>query len=111
MPYQVVRTIYLKDPKQPGKQFARNPGDLLSPEDLAEIPERVRDRQLSALVDGGKLRWIDSPEQQLKDAKAVVEAHEGAEATRKKIDDVLEKHVGPIEKTEEPKRRGRPPKK
>ena len=72
MPYEVVRTIWLKG------NIARNPGNILSPGDLADIPERVRDRQLASLVDSGKLRWIDSPEQKLEEAKAVVEADKNA---------------------------------
>ena len=74
MPYQVVRTIWLKDPKKESAQIARNPGDFLSDDDIAEIPERVRDRQLRSLVDSGKLRWVDSPGQKLKAAKKLVAA-------------------------------------
>ena len=109
MPYEVVRTIWLKDPETASKQIARNPGDLLSPEDIAEIPERVRDRQLRSLVDSGKIRWIDSPEQKLKEARDVVEAADGKEAFKKKIDDTLIKHD--LVDSQEPKKRGRPLKK
>ena len=109
MPYQVIRTIWLKDPETASKQIARNPGDLLSQEDLDEIPDRVRERQLRSLVDGGKIKWIDSPEQKLADARQVVEAHDGKEAFKKKIDDTLIKHD--LVDSQEPKKRGRPPKK
>lgn len=107
MPYEVVRTIWLKDPETASKQIARNPGDLLSQDDLDEIPDRVRERQLRSLVDGGRIKWIDSPEQKLADARQVVEKHDGKEAFKQKIDDTLAKHLP----TDDKPKRGRPPKK
>lgn len=112
MPYRVNRTIWLKDPEKESKQIARNPGDILSQEDLADIPERVRDRHLSSLVDSGKLTWVDSPQDRLATAKEIVAAADEEYKQKKEIDEVLAKHVNAeTTNTAEPKRRGRPPKK
>ena len=98
MPYRVLRTIKLTG------SLARSPGDIFSQADIDEIPEKIRPGRVQGLLDRGKIIWEDDPEQDREETKSIVREVLAEEKAKNPV-------TVSVEKTEEKKKPGRPPKK